>query len=196
MFKRLSTFFLDISEVIVFAVGIFFFVYLLIMRPHKIEGQSMMPNYQDAEYLLTEKVAYYLHKPQRGDVVVLRPPPAQGKDDFIKRIIGLPGETVRISDGHVYINEKLLNEPYIASNVITYGSSFLFDDISYVVPPEIYFVMGDNREHSSDSRYWGPVPLNLSPNTDKEGINGRAWLIYWPLKQIGVTKGPTYSYGN
>ncbi len=196
MFKRLSAFFLDISEVIVFAVGIFFFVYLLIMRPHKIEGQSMMPNYQDSEYLLTEKVTYYLHKPQRGDVVVLRPPASQGKDEFIKRIIGLPGETIKIFNGHVYINEKLLDEPYIADIVVTYGSNFLFDDVSYVVPPERYFVMGDNREHSSDSRYWGPVPLNLSPNTDKEGINGRAWLIYWPLKQIGVTKSPTYSYGN
>ncbi len=196
MFRRLGAFFLDISEVIVFAVGIFFFVYLLIMRPHKIEGQSMMPNYQDSEYLLTEKVAYYLHKPQRGDVVVLRPPASQGKDEFIKRIIGLPGETIKISDGHVYINEKLLEEPYIASDVVTFGSFFLNDNVSYPVPPERYFVMGDNREHSSDSRVWGPVPLNLSPNTDKEGINGRAWLIYWPFNQIGTTKSPVYSYGD
>jgi len=197
MFKRLSTFFLDISEVIVFAVGIFFFVYLLIMRPHKIDGQSMMPNYQNAEYLLTEKVTYYLHKPQRGDVVVLRPPQVVSEgDEFIKRVVGLPGETVKIFGGHIYINGKLLNEPYIAGDVITYGGPFLADNMDYVVPSERYFVMGDNREHSSDSRYWGPVSLNLSPNSDKEGINGRAWIIYWPLNKIGVTKSPTYSYGN
>jgi signal peptidase I len=197
MFKRLWAFFLDISEVIVFAVGIFFFVYLLIMRPHKIDGESMMPNYQNAEYLLTEKVTYYLHKPQRGDVVVLKPPEVVSEgDEFIKRVIGLPSETVRVSGGHVYINGKLLKEPYIASDVETNGGTFLADDTDFTVPSGQYFLMGDNREHSSDSRYWGPVPLNISPNTDLEGINGRAWLIYWPLKQIGVTKSPTYTYGN
>jgi signal peptidase I len=197
MFKRLSAFFLDISEVIVFAVGIFFSVYLLIMRPHKIDGQSMMPNYLNAEYLLTEKVTYYFNKPQRGDVVVLKPPQVVSEgDEFIKRVVGLPGETVKISGGHVYINGKLLDEPYIASDVITGGGVFLADNTDYIVPPGQYFLMGDNREHSSDSRYWGSVPLNLSPNSDKEGINGRAWLIYWPLSQIGVTKSPTYSYGN
>jgi signal peptidase I len=190
---------LDVSEVIVFAIGIFFFVYLLIMRPHKIEGESMMPNYLNAEYLLTEKVTYYLNKPQRGDVVVLRPPLTVSEgDEFIKRIISLPGEKIRISGGRVYINDKLLNEPYIASSVTTNGGFFLVNNAEYVVPAEKYFVMGDNREHSSDSRYWGPVPLNLTPNGDKEGINGRAWIVYWSpdLKRLGVTKNPTYTYGN
>jgi len=197
MFKRLWAFFLDVSEVIVFAVGIFFFVYLLIMRPHKIDGESMMPNYQNAEYLLTEKVTYYLNKPQRGDVVVLKPPESVSEgDEFIKRIVGLPDETVKVSGGHVYINDRLLNEPYIASDVSTDGGTFLADDTDYEVPTGQYFLMGDNREHSSDSRYWGPVPLNLSPNTDQEGINGRAWLIYWPLNEVGVTKSPAYTYEN
>jgi signal peptidase I len=199
MFKSLGRFFLDVSEVIVFAIGIFFFVYLLIMRPHKIEGESMMPNYLNAEYLLTEKVTYYLNKPQRGDVVVLRPPLTVSEgDEFIKRIIGLPGEKIMISGGRVYINDKLLNEPYIASSVITNGGFFLVNNADYIVPTDKYFVMGDNREHSSDSRYWGPVPLNLTPNGDKEGINGRAWIVYWSpdLKRLGVTKNPAYTYGN
>lgn len=197
MFKRLGAFFLDISEVIVFAIGIFFFVYLLIMRPHKIAGESMMPNYLNAEYLLTEKVTYYLNKPQKGDVVVLRPPQVVSEgDEFIKRIIGLPGEKIKVQGGHVYINDKLLDEPYIASNVSTNGGTFLSDGVEFTVPNGEYFLMGDNREHSSDSRYWGPVPLNLSPNGEKEGINGRAWLIYWPLNKIGVTKSPAYTYGN
>src|SRR3990172_10211255 len=120
MIKRLGAFFLDVSEVIVFAVGIFFFVYLLIMRPHKIDGESMMPNYKNAEYLLTEKVTYYLNKPQRGDVVVLRPPQVVSEgDEFIKRIVGLPGEKLKVQAGRVYINGKLLEEPYIASSVNT-----------------------------------------------------------------------------
>lgn len=195
MFKSLGAFFLDIAEVIVFAIGIFFFVYLLIMRPHKIDGQSMMPNFLDAEYLLTEKVTYYFNKPQRGDVVVLRPPPSVTEyDEFIKRIIALPGETVKVQGGRVYINNKLLNEPYIAHDVNTNGGSFLADGASFVVPADKYFLMGDNRPHSSDSRYWGPVPLNLTPNGEKEGINGRAWLIYWPVKQSGITKTPVYSF--
>lgn len=194
MFKRLGSFFLDIAEVIVFAIGIFFFVYLLIMRPHKIDGESMMPNYINAEYLLTEKVNYYFNKPQRGDVVVLRPPPAVTQnDEFIKRIIALPGESVMVKNGRVYINDKLLNEPYIPSDVNTNGGSFLTDDIPYTVPIEKYFLMGDNRPHSSDSRYWGPVPLNITPNGEKEGINGRAWLIYWPATQVGFTKSPVYN---
>ena len=124
MFKRLGAFFLDVLEVIVFAVGIFFFVYLLIMRPHKIKGQSMMPNFPDAEYLLTEKVTYYLHKPQRGDVVVFTPPVSE-TDEFIKRIIGLPGETIMIRDGRVYINGNLLNESYIPEDYRTETGGFL-----------------------------------------------------------------------
>lgn len=197
MFKRLGAFFLDVSEVIVFAIGIFFFVYLLIMRPHKIEGESMMPNYLDGEYLLTEKVTYYMHKPLRGDVVVLRPPAVVSEgDEFIKRIVGLPGETIRVSGGNVYINGKLLEEPYIQSG-ITNGGFFLSTNVDYKIPEGEYFVIGDNRQHSSDSRYWGPVPLNLSPNGDKEGINGRAWVIYWSsdFKRLGVTKNPVYAYG-
>lgn len=195
MLKSLGAFFLDVAEVIVFAIGIFFFVYLLIMRPHKIDGQSMMPNFIDAEYLLTEKVNYYFHKPVRGDVVVLRPPPSVTEnDEFIKRIVALPGESVMVKDGKVYINGQILHEPYIPSYVNTNGGSFLADGVPYTVPADKYFLMGDNRPHSSDSRYWGPVPLNLSPNGEKEGINGRAWLIYWPIKQSGVTKTPTYSF--
>lgn len=98
MFKRLGTFFLDILEVIVFAVGIFFFVYLLIMRPHKIKGASMHPTFPDAEYLLTEKVTYYLRDPQRGDVVVFTPPVSE-TDEFIKRVVATPGEKIMLSGG-------------------------------------------------------------------------------------------------
>jgi signal peptidase I len=183
MFKRLGTFFLDILEVIVFAVGIFFFVYLLIMRPHKIKGQSMHPNFPDSEYLLTEKVTYYLRDPVRGDVVVFTPPVSE-TDEFIKRVIGLPGEQVMVRDGHVYINDKLLKENYLASDLRTDDGDFLAEGAEYTVPEGKYFVMGDNRPHSSDSRSWGPIT--------KKVISGRAWVIYWPLNLWGVVKNPNY----
>lgn len=184
MLKKLSAFFLDILEVVVFAIGIFFFVYLLIMRPHKIKGQSMMPNFPNAEYLLTEKVTYYLHSPQRGEVVVFTPPVSE-TDEFIKRIIGLPGERVMVKNGHVYINEQPLHEPYIASDVYTSEGTFLHEGDEYTIPQGEYFVMGDNRPNSSDSRYWGPIT--------KRSISGRAWVVYWPPSLAGAVSAPNYN---
>lgn len=182
MLKRLGAFFLDIAEVVFFAIGIFFFVYLLIMRPHKISGESMMPNYPDAEYLLTEKVSYYRREPQRGNVVVFKPPVSE--DEYIKRVIGLPGETISIKDCHIYINGQLLVEKYIASEVCTNGSTYLPEGGQITLSAGQYFVVGDNRPHSYDSRSWGPII--------KKVITGRAWVIYWPFDNIGTVQNPSY----
>lgn len=203
MFKRLGAFFLDVLEVIVFAVGIFFFIYLLVMRPHKISGQSMMPNFQDSEYLLTEKVTYYTRNPERGDVVVFVPPSAAGKmesvtcgdapespapplDEYIKRVIAVPGERITIKESKIYINDKLLKEPYLKDGVVTSTGPFLCEGREYTIPEGRYFVMGDNRPNSSDSRYWGPI-------TKKE-MTGRAWVSYWPIASSGVVKDPNYNF--
>lgn len=182
MLRRLGAFFLDIIEVIVFAIGIFFFVYLLIMRPHKIKGSSMYPTYLDGEFLLTEKVSYYLHEPQRGDVVVFKPPVSD--DEYIKRIIALPGETVSVNNGKLYINGKLLNEDYITSDVYTSGGTYLEEGIQKTVPEGNYLIVGDNRQHSFDSRSWGPIT--------KKDITGRAWIAYWPPEKAGVIKPVDY----
>ena len=182
MFKRLGAFFLDIGEVLVFAIGIFFFVYLLIMRPHKISGASMSPNYPDNEYLLTEKVSYYKSPPKRGDVVVFTPPVSS--DDYIKRVIGLPGENVSIKESRVYINNELLKEDYLKSDVYTQAGSFLQEGQTYKVADGEFFVMGDNRSHSYDSRSFGPIK--------KKVISGRAWVIYWPVNLAGVVSLPNY----
>ena len=185
MIKRLGAFFWDVFEVIVFAVGIFFFIYLLVMRPHKIDGLSMMPNFPNNEYLLTERVTYYLRNPERGDVVIFTPP-VTNLDEYIKRIIAVPGETVMVKGGRVYINGKLLNEPYIDDSAPTQAGTFLAEGEEYKVPEGEYFVMGDNRPNSSDSRYWGPITENT--------ISGRAWVIYLPLKLAGVVPAPAYSF--
>ncbi len=182
MFKRLGKFFLDMGEVLVFAIGIFFFVYLLIMRPHKIDGISMSPNYIDDEFLLTEKVSYYRSFPKRGDVVVFTPPVSS--DDYIKRVIALPGENISISNNKVYINNEPLNEKYLSSDILTEGGSFLSEGQTYTVPEGQFFVMGDNRMHSYDSRSFGPIT--------KKVITGRAWVIYWPIKMAGVVSRPSY----
>src|SRR3990167_8562586 len=122
--KRLTEFFLDIVEVVVFAIAIFLFIYLLVLQPHKIKGQSMEPNFEDGEYLLTDKVTYRLREPERGDVVVFEAPGANG-EEFIKRIIGLPGETISVMKSMIYINGKLLSEEYIPDSFTTDGGSFL-----------------------------------------------------------------------
>lgn len=145
----------------------------------------MSPNYPDSEYLLTEKVTYYLRNPERGDVIVFTPP-ISNTDEFIKRVIGLPGEKVMVKSGHVYINDQLLKEPYLKDNVYTGGGTFLDEGQEYTVPDGLYFVMGDNRPNSSDSRYWGPIT--------KKSISGRAWVIYWPLNLVGSVKKPVYNF--
>ena len=143
----------------------------------------MQPNFPDAEYLLTDKVTYRFKSPQRGDVIVFEAPVANG-DEYIKRIIGLPGETVSVRGGKVYVNDTLLNESYLAASVYTTGGMFLEDGASMVVPENNFFVLGDNRPYSSDSRTWGFVK--------KSEITGRAWLVYWPPK--GVVPQVSYNF--
>lgn len=182
--KRLGAFFLDVLEVIVFAVAIFLFLYLLVLQPHKIKGASMEPNFPDGEYLLTDKVKYRFGEPSRGDVVVFKAPTGEG-EEFIKRIIGLPGERIAVRNGRVLLNGQELNEDYIPEISPTYGGNFLQENETFTIPEGNYFVLGDNRPHSSDSRSWGTIT--------KDKITGRAWLIYWPPKNAGLVKKSPYN---
>ena len=184
MLRRLGAFFLDIIQIVVFAVAIFLFVYLLILQPHKIKGDSMQPNFPDAEYLLTDKVTYRFGEPKRGDVVVFEAPTNNG-DEFIKRIVGLPGDKISVKNGKLYLNGKALEEPYLSNDVYTSGAGFLSEGKEIVVPIEQYFGLGDNRPRSSDSRTFGFIT--------KEKITGRAWLVYWPPKSAGVIPEVNYS---
>jgi signal peptidase I len=184
LIKRIGDFLLDLLEVFVTSFAIFLFIYLLILQPHKIKGNSMEPNYHDGEYLLTDKLTYRLKVPARGDVIVFKPPVSQ-EEEYIKRIIALPGETISIKDGKYYIDGKQLQENYIPSSIYTSGKSFLPNNMEKTVPANSYFVSGDNRESSSDSRYWGFIT--------KESITGKAWLIYWPIKSMGTIKPGSFN---
>jgi signal peptidase I len=184
MFKKLSAFFLDILEVVVFAIAIFLFVYLLVLQPHKIKGSSMEPNFPDGEYLLTDKLSYRFREPKRGEVVVFEAPGTRG-DEFIKRIIGLPGETLLVKDNHVLVNGEQLDESYIAPTVLTKSGTFLREGEAVVIPDKHFLVLGDNRPFSSDSRAWGLI--------EKTDITGRAWIIYWPPPSMGIVQAASYN---
>ncbi len=157
-------------QVILLALVIFFAIHFMIQN-FRIDGTSMEPNVHNGEYVIVNKTAYWFgHNPQRGDVVVFQAPD-QPQNDRVKRVIGLPGETVEVrSDGTVYVNGQQLEEPYLPSHHS--GTSG-----TWTVPEDEYFVMGDNRSVSYDSREGGPVP--------RSNIIGKAWLIIWPLHDWG-----------
>lgn len=181
--KRIVGFFLDFVEVTVIALAMFVIMYLFLFQPHQVKGSSDFPNFHDGEYLLTDKISYRLNVPKRGEVIIFKAP--RNEDyDYIKRIIGLPGETVMIRNGKVYLNNRLLAEPYIPADYQTFGGSFAQEGQLIPIPEGQYFVLGDNRSHSSDSRDWGTVP--------RENIIGKAWLRYWPLNRVGLIARPEY----
>lgn len=182
-FQRLGAFFLDIIEVVVFAIAIFLFIYLLVMQPHRIRGSSMEPNFHDGEYLLSDKITYRVREPHRGDVIVFEAPGANG-DEFIKRIIGTPGDKVAVKEGSVFVNNEKLSEEYLPPATSTTAGAFLRENTEIAVPSGYYFVLGDNRSFSSDSRAWGFVA--------KSKITGKAWFIYWPPENFGTVHAATY----
>lgn len=186
MFGRLGAFFLDILQVIVFAVAIFLFVYLLILQPHKIKGHSMDPNFEDGEFILTDKVSYRFGNPERGDVIVFKAPPDY-QEEFIKRIIGLPGDKVMVKSHQVYVNNKLIDETaYLDPAVQTDPENFVAEGQVYTVPDGSYFVLGDNRPHSFDGRGFGFIA--------RSKITGKAWLAYWPPQRAGLIKHLVYTF--
>jgi signal peptidase I len=161
----------EILETVLPALLIALLINVFVGQATRVEGQSMEPNLHTDQRLVVEKVSYRFHGPQRFDVVVLRMP-SQGDELLIKRVVGLPGETVEIRGGHVYINGEQLEEPF--TNAETRPGR----DSKVLVPPLHVFVLGDNRNHSNDSRSFGPVPI--------DNVIGRAWLSYWPPEQMGL----------
>jgi signal peptidase I len=159
----------ELAATLLPALAIAVLLHLFLAQSTIVYGQSMQPGYATDQRLIIEKITYHFRSPQRGDVVVLRDPNG-GPIPLIKRVVGLPGERVTVSQGRVYIDDAPLWEPYLAEPTDGPGRS-------WVVPPLQVFVMGDNRNNSRDSRSFGPVSV--------ESILGHAIFRYWPLGQLG-----------
>lgn len=139
----------------------------------QVSGTSMLPNLNDRDRLVIEKVSLYTHKYERGEIVIFKPN-NETKDIYIKRIIGLPGDKVEIKDGRVYVNNKKLNESYLKSDIYTAADANQYSNL--IVPPDCLYVLGDNRAVSEDSRYIGPVPI--------ENVRGHAVLRVYPFNHL------------
>ncbi|MFW6115578.1 MAG: signal peptidase I [Chloroflexota bacterium] len=135
----------------------------------QVRGSSMEPTLQNGQYLVISKLAYWLGPPERGDIVVFHPPTGVS-DDYIKRIVGLPGEQIRIEGGEIRVDGVLLEEGYVIEQGPYSGT--------WKLGAQEYFVLGDNRGNSSDSHTWGTLP--------RENIIGKAWLSYWPPEAWGL----------
>jgi len=181
--KRAVAAFFDFLQGIVVVLAILVMIYLYLVSPQEINGASMEPNFHNGEYILTNKILYKFRDPVRGDVVIFKSP--KNKEiDYIKRIIGLPGDIVKLENNALYVNGQKVEEPYLEPGVTIFGGSYLAEGQEIVVPPGEYFVAGDNRPHSSDSREFGPIPL--------EDFIGVAFLRYFPFDRFGALPHPTY----
>jgi signal peptidase I len=166
----------DIFEIILLIATIYTLVNLATARA-VVEGQSMQPNFYTGQLVIVNRFAYYFATPQRGDVIVLHDP-NNPQQDFIKRVMALPGETVELRESRVYVNGVLMEEPYIAQFC---GCS----DHKWELKADEYFVLGDNRGHSFDSHIFGPINRHV--------IVGQAWIRYWPIQDIGFIQHPRYA---
>jgi signal peptidase I len=179
---------LEFAQSIVLALSVFVLLYLFVAQPNEVKGSSMLPNFVNGEYLLTDKLSYQFGQPQRGDVVVFKAPStepcAEDECEYIKRIIGLPGDKVKVENGKVFLNGKLLDQSFLTPGTTSEPGSFNQEGVEKTVPQGQYLCFGDNRNHSRDGREFGPI--------NKDLIVGKAFFKYWPAKSIGLVSKITF----
>ncbi len=168
-------FVIDVAETLILSIVLFAAINAVSARI-RVDGASMEPTLQSGEFVIVNKLAYLFGEPTTGDVIVFHFP-RDPDQEYIKRIIGLPGDRVEIKNGEVYVNDRILDEDYIAASPV-------YEDI-LEVPGDSLIVLGDNRNNSSDSHNWGPVPLDY--------VIGKAMFVYWPPTEWGVLNHPTAS---
>jgi len=179
--KPIIDFVMDILETVVFIGSIFIVTYLFILTPNQVKGASMEPNFHTGDYILTSRVTYKFRGLERGDVIVFKSP--KNPDvEYIKRIIGLPGDIINISNAVVKVNNILLAEKYISAATNLWEGGCIKDNVPYTVPQDYLFVMGDNRPRSSDSREFCAVTI--------DSIIGNVFYRYFPANVIGVVSKP------
>lgn len=179
--KKIIDFVMDILETVVFIGSLFIVLYLFILTPNQIKGTSMEPDFHTGDYILTSRVTYKMRRPERGDIIVFRAP--KNPDiEYIKRVIGLPGDSILITNTNIYVNKILITEPYIADKTNLWEQGFIKDNVPFNVPDDELFVMGDNRPRSSDSREFGPIPTS--------SIIGQVFYRYFPANVVGKIQNP------
>lgn len=168
--------FREFAETILLTLLIYVLVRTFLFENYRVVGHSMDPTLENDQYLMVNKLDYRLREPQRGDIVVFRDP-HDGKRKLIKRIVGLPGEILEIRSGQVFVSGRRLDEPYLADPGLS-------SQPPIPIPDDSYYLLGDNRNNSSDSRNWGALP--------KSEIVGKAWLSYWPPRLWGLIPHRAY----
>lgn len=179
--KNIFSFILEIVKISLIALAIVIPIRYFLFQPFFVRGESMDPNFADGDYLIIDEITYRFKSPERGEVIVFRAP-TDASQRFIKRIIGLPGETVKISNGQIAITnasrDKVLNETEYLDGTQTGG------DINVTLKNNEYFVLGDNRPFSYDSRRFGPIV--------KDSIIGRVLIRAWPFNSFNKIEAPAY----
>jgi signal peptidase I len=189
MIKVIIAFVMDVLETIGFMGAFFIVVYLFLLQPNQVRGNSMLPNFHDRDYIFTSKITYKLKKPERGDVVVFRSP--QNPDiEYIKRIVAVGGDSILFTDCKgssntnctVMVNNYPLIEKHITDQTQLFDTSSITPDLPLKIPEGQIFVMGDNRSGSLDSRVFGPI--------SESSIVGVAFLRYLPVDKAGKINNP------
>ncbi len=179
-FKKTLFAIFDFLKTTIIVVFLALIIRVFIIQPFIVEGQSMLPTFNNNDYLITEKISYSLRSPNRGEIIIFHPPDNPNVN-YIKRIIGLPGDKIEIKDGNIYINSTKINESYLASDSQTNTVS---QDINITLKDNEYFVLGDNRNHSRDSREIGPVP--------RSNIVSKIWVRLLPLDNASAFAAVKY----
>jgi len=179
--KSIINFVMDILETIVFVGSLFIVVYLFVAQPNQVKGASMDPTFATGDYIFTSKVTYKMRSFHRGDVVVFKSP--HNPDiEYIKRIIGVPGDVVMVKDSEVFVNGRQLTENYIAAKTNLWEGGFSKNGEGTTVAEGMLFVMGDNRPRSSDSREFGPIT--------QASVIGQVFYRYFPPSKAGSIPNP------
>lgn len=171
---------LDFLEMTFIGAAVFLLIYIFVCQLLQVSGDSMYPTLSDGEQIVAEKVSIKTSSIQRGQIVVFKHPLNPSRL-LIKRVIAVPNDTILIKENKIYVNQEVISEPYLQGNILTKGGRMVIDGLGYKVPENSYFLMGDNREKSSDSRDFGAVPI--------DSIIGKAFMVYYPLNHLKIIKG-------
>lgn len=182
--KKFFAFILDIAKMVVISLAIIIPVRYFLVQPFYVKGASMEPNFHEHEYLMVDEISYRFNEPKRGDVVVFRYP-KDPQEYYIKRLIGLPGDTIIIRDGAVYVSDSNgLTQKIVENYLPTYTSTIALSEEPIKLTADEYFVLGDNRNGSKDSRSFGAVK--------KSFIIGRVFFRGWPVNRVGLIDTGVY----